>query len=76
MSWFFVLYRSKWAPQDETPAGVQLQAENENQARQHCLDALPSAVVLGPTQRPPTGRRWTHTFQPAPELGANLGVEP
>ena len=47
MSWFFVLYRSKWAPQDETPAGIQLQAEDENQAQQHCLDALPSAVVLG-----------------------------
>ena len=47
MSWFFVLYRSKLAPQDETPAGMQLQAEDEKQAQQHCLDALPSAVVLG-----------------------------
>ena len=34
MSWFFVLYRSKWAPQDETPSGIQLQAEDENQAPQ------------------------------------------
>ena len=60
MSWFFVLYRSKWAPQDETPAGMQLQAEDEKQAQQHCLDALPSAVVLGaytaPTYRGGAGR--------------------
>ena len=64
MSWFFVLYRSKWAPQDETPAGMQLQAEDEKQAQQHCLDALPSAVVLGRASRQclPTGKRWTHTF--------------
>lgn len=50
MSWFFVLYRSKWAPQDETPAGLQLHAEDEKQAQQqqqHCLDALPSTTALG-----------------------------